>query len=59
MIDQEWTDAHKDRYNGKCAKVDTMAVRGTTDREVYSEQLILRNVKQLILFENQNVGLGW
>ena len=45
MIDQRWTDADKDRYDGKCAKVDTMAVWGTTDREVYSERLILRSVK--------------
>ena len=59
MIDQKWTDAHKNRYDGECAKVDTMAVRGTTDREVYSEQLILRSVKQLISFKNQKVGSGW
>ena len=36
-----------------------MAVQGTADREVNSEQLILRSIKQLILFENQNIGLGW
>ena len=45
MIDQEWTDVHKDRNNGKCIKVDTRAVWETTDKEVYSKQLILRSVK--------------
>ena len=38
-----------------CAK----AVWETTDGEEYSEQLILKSIKQLILFKNQNVGLGW
>ena len=41
------------------ARADMKAVRGTADREVYSERLILRSVKQLISFENQNVGSGW
>ena len=44
---------------GECARADTRAVRGTADREEYSEQLILGSIKQLILFENQNVGSGW
>ena len=38
-----------------CAK----AVWGTADGEEYSERLILRGVKQLISFENQNVGSSW
>ena len=55
---------HKSRYDGKRVRADTRvicikAVWGTADREVYSERLILRSVKQLILFENQNLGLGW
>ena len=25
IIEQEWTDVHKGRYNGKCAKVDMVA----------------------------------
>ena len=64
MIDQRWTDARKGRSDDKYAKVDTKvicirAIRETADKEEYSERLILRNVKQLILFENQNVGSGW
>ena len=58
MIDQGQTNAHKDRYDGKYAKVDIMAVRGTANREVYFKQLILRRIKQLISFENQNVDSG-
>ena len=38
---------HKDKY----ARADTMAVQGTADGEVGS--------KQLILFQNQDVGSGW
>ena len=54
----------KDRYDGECARVNTRAVCAravweTANGENYSEQLILESVKQLILFENQNVGLGW
>ena len=30
----------------------------TADVKKYSERLILKSVKQLILFKNQNVGLG-
>ena len=61
MIDQGWIDTRKGRYDDKCAKVDTRvictkAVRGTIDGEKYFERLILRSVKQLISFENQNVG---
>ena len=56
---QEWTDARKGRYDGEYTKVDMMAVWGTADREVYPERLILKIVKQLISFENQNTGLGW
>ena len=53
----------KSRYNSKRVRADTRviytkAVWGTADREEYSEQLILRSVKQLISFKNQNVGLG-
>ena len=64
MIDQRWTDACKGRYNSKCVKVDMRvicikAVWGTADGEEYSEQLILKSVKQLISFENQNVGSDW
>ena len=64
MIDQGWTDVREGRYDDKCAKVDmrvicTRAVLGTADEEEYSEWLILRSVKQLISFENQNVGSGW
>ena len=51
MIDQGWTDARKGRYDGECAKVDTMAVRGTVDKEV--------GLRQLISFESQNVDSGW
>ena len=47
----------KGRYDGKCARRNTKAicakaVRGTVDGEKYFEQLILKSVKQLILFEN-------
>ena len=47
----------KGRYDGKRARVDTRviytkAVQETADGKEYSEQLILRNVKQLILFQN-------
>ena len=54
----------KGRYDGKCVRADTRVicsrtVWGTADEEEYSEQLILRSVKQLISFENQNVGSGW
>ena len=50
-------------YDGKYVRADTRvictkAVWGTADGEEYFEQLILRCVKQLILFENQNLGLG-
>ena len=52
------------KYDGKRAKVVTRvictkAIWGTADGEEYSERLILRSVKQLISFENQNVGSGW
>ena len=53
----------KDRYNVERAKANTRtvcakAVQRTADGEEYSERLILGSVKQLISFENQNVGLG-
>ena len=54
----------KDRYNDKRTKVVmrvicTRAVWETANGEKYSERLILRSVKQLISFKNQNVGLVW
>ena len=54
----------KGRYNSKHMKVYTKiictrAVRETADREEYFEQLILRNIKQQILFKNQNVDSVW
>ena len=55
LIDHGWTDPRKGRYDDECAK----AVWETMDGEEYSERLILESVKQLILFENQNIGLGW
>ena len=39
--------------------VCTRAIWRTADGEGYSEQLILRGVKQLISFENQNVDSSW
>ena len=39
--------------------IRTRAVWGTMDGEEYFERLILKSVKQLISFKNQNVGLGW
>ena len=64
LIDYRWTDVRKCRYDGKCARANARVVRakavgGTTDEEKYSERLILESIKQLILFENQNVGLDW
>ena len=44
---------------GQIRKAGTRAVWRTADGEEYSERLIMGSVKQLILFENQNVGLGW
>ena len=41
MIDQGWTEACKGRYNGECAKVDTITVRETAYGEECSKQLIL------------------
>ena len=54
----------KNRYDDKCIRVDTRVmciktVSKTINREEYSEYMILRSVKQLILFENQNIGLVW
>ena len=54
----------KGRYDGKRVRADTRviysrAVWETADGEEYSERLILRSVKQLISFENQNIGSGW
>ena len=54
----------KGRYDGECAKIVTKviytkAVWGTADEEEYSERLILRSIKQLISYENQNVDSGW
>ena len=51
MIDHRWTNACKEKYDGKYAKIDIMAVWETVNGEV--------GLKQLILFENQNMGLGW
>ena len=39
------------RYNSKYVKADTMTVWGTTNGVV--------DLKQLISFKNQNIGLGW
>ena len=44
---------------GQIRKADIRAVRRIADGEEYSEQLIVGSVKQLISFENQNVGSGW
>ena len=41
----------KSRYNGECRKADRMAVLGIVDGEI--------SLKQLILFESQNIDLGW
>ena len=54
----------KGRYDSKCVRADTRVIYtktvwGTADREKYSERLILKSLKQLILFENQNVGSSW
>ena len=45
----------KGRYDDKCIR----AVWRTVDGEKYDERVILGSVKQLILFDNQNVGLAW
>ena len=50
-----WREYAKVDTSGICTRV----VWGTADREEYSERLILRSVKQLILFGNQNVDLVW
>ena len=49
---------------GDYARVDTIVIYTsiiweTVDGEDYFEWLILRSVKQLVSFENQNIGLGW
>lgn len=42
---------HKGKYKDKYIKLDIMAVWGTLDGKV--------NLKQLILFKNQNIDLDW
>ena len=59
MLDQRWINVRKSRYNSEYTKIDIMAVWEIIDREMYSEQLILRSIKQLIVIENQNIGWDW
>ena len=52
------------KTKNKCIKIDIMVVCirvvwKTVDKEKYSKRLSLRSIKQLILFENQNVDLDW
>ena len=59
-----WIDVCKGKYDGECVSANirvvcARAVRETADGEEYSERLILESVKQLISFENQNIGSGW
>ena len=63
LIDYRWINARKDKYDSKCVRVNIRAVYaravwGTTDGEKYFKQLLLGSVKQLILFENQNIDLS-
>ena len=58
MINQGWRNVRKGRYDGKCTKIDMIAVWKTANREVYPKWLILKSVKQLISFKNQNIGSG-
>ena len=41
IIDQGWTDVRKGRYDGKCTKVDTIAVWETANGEECSKHLTL------------------
>ena len=34
MIDQGWTNAHKNKYDGKCVKVNIIAIWESTYKKV-------------------------
>ena len=52
--------SRKGRYDGKCARADTIAVRGTANGEESSRQLILGSgFKTADLIRESNVGSSW
>ena len=48
IIESGWTNACKKKYDGKCARVDKIAVQGTANGEESSRQLILGNGFKII-----------